>query len=103
MTFVRQVNHPSFRCLLDCYHFWASGEPLASLGLALPYIAHVHVADKDGRVAPGLSGTADYRPLFRQLKEGGYDGGISVEAGWPDLPGEARRVLAYLKDQWTNC
>ncbi len=51
MEYVREVNHPHFQCLLDTYHFWLEDEPLKSLTDAMPWIHHVHVADKLGRSA----------------------------------------------------
>jgi sugar phosphate isomerase/epimerase len=101
MAYVREVNHPSFQCLVDSYHFWLEGEPLDNLRAAMPWIKHVHVADQEGRVWPGLSGKSDYRPFFKVLKEAGYDGLISVEGKWPDdLPTVAPKVLKFLQDEW---
>jgi sugar phosphate isomerase/epimerase len=101
MQVVRAVDHPCFRCLVDSYHFWLEDEPLEHLVEALPSIAHVHVADRDGRTAPGQSGTSDYLPFFRVLKRAGYAGRISVEAGqFIDAPGSYVDVLAYLRSAW---
>jgi sugar phosphate isomerase/epimerase len=103
MTYVKEVNHPNFQCLVDSFHFWIDDEPLANLERAMPWIRHVHVADKDGRVPPGESKFADYRPFFRVLKKGGYDGRISVEAlGFDDVAGVSPRVLTFLKEQWVE-
>jgi sugar phosphate isomerase/epimerase len=103
MEYVREVNHPNFQCLVDSYHFWLEEEPLEHLRQAMASIKHVHVADKDGRVAPGESGTADYRPFFAVLKQGGYNGRISVEASGFNVASDAGpRVLAYLKKQWNE-
>ena len=61
----------------------------------------MHLADLNGRVAPGQSGRADYRPLFRILKQAGYDRTISVEsAPIPDFETVAPKVLAFVKEQW---
>jgi sugar phosphate isomerase/epimerase len=87
-------------CLLDSYHLWLEDEPLANVQQALKWIRHVHLADRDGRVPPGESGQADYRPLFGVLKSGGYGGLISVEARFTDLPVDAPRVLEFLMRQW---
>ena len=64
--------------------------------------AHVHVADKLGRVPPGESGNTDYRPLFQILKAGGYDSLISVEGNFPEAMIRERggRILDFLKQQW---
>jgi sugar phosphate isomerase/epimerase len=98
---VRQVNHPNFGNLVDCYHFWLEKENLEDLKKAMPYIRHVHVSDLEGRLPPGISGKSDFRPFFHVLKESGYNGRISVEAlGFDDIAGIGPRVLAFLKDQW---
>lgn len=98
MTYVKAVNHPNFQCLVDSYHFWLEREPLGNLKRAMPSIKHVHVADEQGRVAPGQSGNSDYRPFFQILKAGGYDGMISVEG--KITPEEYKPVLEYLKREW---
>jgi sugar phosphate isomerase/epimerase len=101
MQYVRDVHHPNFQCLLDTYHFWLENDERGNA--AVPFIKHVHVADKDGRVPPGESGTSDYRPLFAVLKRGSYDDMISVEAGaWTNLAEQAPRVLEFLKQQWNK-
>ena len=101
MTYVKAVNHHSFQCLVDSYHFWVENEPMENLERAMPWIAHVHVADKDGRVASGESGSADYRPFFRVLKRAKYSGAISVEAlNFNDFETVGKRVIAFLHRQW---
>lgn len=101
MEYVRAVDHPHFQCLVDSYHFWLENEPLTNLREAMPWIKHVHVADKDGRVAPGQSGKSDYVPFFAVLKSGGYDGRISVEVSkFLDAPASYAPVLRFLKTQW---
>jgi sugar phosphate isomerase/epimerase len=103
MQYVRAVDHPNFQCLLDTYHLWLEDESLANLKAAMPWIKHVHLADKEGRVAPGLSGLADYRPVFRILKGAGYDGLVSFEGNaMPDFPSTAPKVLAFIKKQWSD-
>jgi sugar phosphate isomerase/epimerase len=103
MGYVRDLNHPNFQCLVDSYHFWTNDDSLEDLKSAMKSIRHVHVADKQGRVAPGESGTSDYRPFFRVLKEGGYEGVISVEAvGFTDYKNVAPRVIQFLKRQWSE-
>ncbi len=101
MSYVREVNHPSFRCLVDSYHFWMENDRMADVIDSMEWIAHVHVADLDGRVPPGESGSADYRELFGVLKRGGYNGTVSVEAlGFNDFKVVAPRVLKFLRSQW---
>ena len=64
-------------------------------------IAHVHVADLEGRTPPGESGTSDYRPIFRAAQAAGYDGLISVESKSFDADSGARS-LEFLKRQWNE-
>ena len=101
MEYVKAVDHPNFQCLVDTYHLWLEDEPLENVRAAMPWIKHVHLADKDGRVAPGLSNKSDYRKFFGVLKQGNYDGLISFEGtAMPDFAVTAPRVLAYLNNQW---
>ena len=101
MEYVKAVDHPSFQCLVDSYHFWVEKEPVENLTAAMPWIRHVHLADKEGRVAPGESGTTDYRPFFRVLKRANYQGAICVEAlGFDDFSTVGKRVVAFIRRQW---
>ncbi len=94
----RAVDRPNCWPLLDTWHLWMEHEPVPSAEVAAR-LRHVHVADLEGRVAPGLSGHADYRPVFGVLKRAGYDRTISVESSpIPDFDAAAPRVLAFLKD-----
>ena len=58
-----------------------------ALAAAMPHIAHVHVADLEGRAAPGESGSSDYRPFFRTLKKAATTGcAASSAARWTSKP-----------------
>ena len=102
MTYVTRLNHPNIKCLVDSYHMWLEDEPLSNLEAAMPSIAHVHVADKDGRTAPGESGTSDYLPFFKVLKAGGYDKLMAVECRGFDLQTTGPRALKFLQDHWAK-
>jgi sugar phosphate isomerase/epimerase len=103
VEYVKAIDHPNVKALVDSYHFWLENEPLENLKTAMPWIAHVHVADKDGRTAPGLSGKSDYKPFFRALKQGNYRGDISVECmNFTDYKSGGASVLEYLKHQWKD-
>jgi sugar phosphate isomerase/epimerase len=101
MEYVKAVNHPNFQCLVDSYHFWLEDEPLKNLEAAMPWIKHVHLADKVGRVAPGLSGQSDYKPFFAVLKRGGYNLLVSFEGKqMENFDTTAPKVLDYVKREW---
>ena len=105
MEYVRELDHPNFQCLVDSFHLWLENEPLEHLRDAMPWIRHVHVSDIRDRMPSGESGgipDEDYRAFFRVLREGGYDGMITVEADHFDVPAAGARVLAYLTRQWNE-
>ena len=100
MQYVRDVNHPSFQCLFDSYHFWLESEAIASLEAAMPAVRHVHLADVPQRRAPGETGANDYAPIFRVLRQARYDALVTVESNdLATLPDGAARVLTFLKTQ----
>jgi sugar phosphate isomerase/epimerase len=104
MEYVRELSHPNFQCLVDSFHLWYEKEPLDNLRAAMPWIRHVHVSEIRDRMPPGLTDeNNDYRSFFRVLREGGYDGMVTVEANEFDVPKDGARVLAFLKDQWDHC
>lgn len=105
MTYVRELNHTRVRCLVDSYHFWLEDEALANLEAAMPWIGHVHLADKVGRTAPGESGAPEqspYGPFFRTLKAGNYRGLVSVECKGFDIAQDSLRIVAFLRETWNN-
>lgn len=101
---VRRVNHPAVSQLFDTWHFWMDKLDLAELKEVAPGIRHVHLAESNARVAPGLSGDKqwDYVPLFKVLKQAGYDGRISVEALNFDVAKDAERVGKVVKEAWSK-
>jgi sugar phosphate isomerase/epimerase len=100
-AYVRAVDHENFRALLDTYHVWRENDSLEQVAAAAPLVAHVHVADLENRTPPGESGTSDYRPIFRLLKQAGYAATISVESKSFDADSGARS-LQFLKRQWNE-
>jgi sugar phosphate isomerase/epimerase len=104
MEVVREVNHPNFQCLVDSFHLWWENEPLSNLAAAMPWIRHVHVSDLKDRMPPNETDERnDYKSFFRTLRQGGYDGMITVEANAIDIPVQGPRVLKFLKDAWETC
>lgn len=101
MEYVWQIDHPNFQCLVDSYHLWLEDEPLEHVRDAMPWVRHVHLAETEGRRPPGITGKNDYRPLFAELKRGGYQGLISIETiNYAPLLSEAAASLEFVKRQW---
>ena len=108
------------KVMADLWHMtWEETNDRAAMIAAGPLLAHVHIASRRTRRIPGTDGAADdYRLAFRGLKEIGYGGVVSLEAGWvpkgkdargkpilPDLP-ERHQILAtmcaFLRGQWAE-
>ena len=87
--------------LADVYHMACNGEAPASLEPYGPLLAHVHVAERRDRAAPGRYGE-DFRPYFAALRRAHYDRRISVECNWQDFAAEVGPAMATLRAQWAD-
>ena len=88
LQYVKEVNHPAFRLLVDAYHWAKEQEPTADIVAAGPWLAHAHIATYANRLPPGAE-VCDFAAFFSALKQGGYDLRLSIEAGWQDLSTQA--------------
>lgn len=95
---VKAVDHPHIRLVADVYHMAMEDEGPESILKAGPLIAHVHIAEKEGRARPGVHGY-DFVPYFAALNAIGYSGGISIEGRWDDFDQELAAALEYVKKQ----
>jgi len=96
--YVRDVSHPSFRLLVDAYHWAVEKETACDITACGDLISHIHVATPDGRRAPA-SEPADFSVFFSALKDIQYSGGVSIECGFKDMAAElppAHRELSHL-------
>jgi sugar phosphate isomerase/epimerase len=96
-----RVGRGSLGITCDFYHMEREeGDPPGAIRGAGAWIRHVHVAER-ARTEPG-SGTLDFAPGFRALKDIGYAGMIELECR--SLSGPAERVLpasaAFLRRTW---
>jgi hydroxypyruvate isomerase len=98
LDIVEAVDSPALRLLADVYHAAQTDEDLASaIGDRMRYIAHVQVADKEGRHEPG-TGKIAWPAVMQLLRDKGYAGDIGLEY-FPSLDDRAslaltRRTLA---------
>lgn len=95
------VDHPRINVLGDTYHLACTHEPLSSLTFAGSRLHHMHIShtldDYDTRLFPKPGDGTDYATLLRTLREMGYQGDVSVEAGYTDFAREAAAAAAYIK------
>ncbi len=101
MEYVREVDHPRIRLLVDYYHMGLMGESVQSLAGYKGCISHVHIASpSNGRHVPSPSDPEDYGEFFGILSKAGYEGGaISLEGDFaPDFRESARVAIEYLRE-----
>jgi sugar phosphate isomerase/epimerase len=95
---VNAVSHRNYRLLADIYHMMVDGEDSRNIIRYGDLIRHVHIAEEQGRAAPGTHGEdfGDYFSAFALIK---YQGGISIESRWDDMAAQAPAALAVIKEQ----
>jgi sugar phosphate isomerase/epimerase len=84
--------------LADTYHMAIEDEPLEHLADAGGALIHVHTANPKGRAYPAPGDGVDYEGIIRNLKTGGYDARISVEAFAKDVCLDTRTAWQTLKN-----
>jgi len=96
---VKTVNHPNIRLLADLYHMKMEDEGPSNIIQYGPLLHHVHIAEKEGRSAPGTHGE-DFTAYFAALKKIGYKGAISIECGWQNIKLQAPVAIRTIVEQW---
>ncbi len=98
---VAPIASSGARLLADTYHMACNGEDPTTILPWSALLAHVHVAEKEDRAAPGTHGE-DFRSYFSALHRAGYDLRISIECRWHNFAAEVAPAIAALKEQWTS-
>ncbi len=93
------INMPHIAVLADTYHMALGSEPLSALTMAGSQLKHVHIANAIGRKFPKAGDGERYQEIFETLKEMGYEGRVSVEAGCSDFSNDARAAYEVLNAQ----
>jgi D-psicose/D-tagatose/L-ribulose 3-epimerase len=91
---VARVGRPNYGLLYDTFH--ANIEEKHPIGVIRPHIAqinHVHISEND-RGTPG-KGHVPLAMTFAVLKEGGYDGWLTIEAFGRALPALAAATRVW--------
>ncbi len=95
---VEEVGHPNFRLLADIYHMLMDDEGPESIIKYGHLIHHTHIAEKEGRAAPGTH-NEDFRAYFEALKKTGYKGMMAVECRWENMETQAGTALQTIRQQ----
>ena len=78
VRFVRQLNTPHFKIILDVKAMSSEALPIPQIiRESWPYFGYFHANDKNLK-GPGF-GEVDFKPIAAALKSVGYDGFVSVE------------------------
>lgn len=77
--FVRAVNHPNIRLLVDFFHSVRENEVIDPMDV--PLFEHIHTADPANRACQ--TEITEYFNIFLHvLKKNGWDGRLSIESGF---------------------
>lgn len=100
IEYVDAINHPRIQLLADFYHMMKENESADSIRKAGNRIRHCHIAELQGRKAPGTA-DEDLSAFFKALRDIHYTGGVSCECSWPKENVEAswKKALATMKKQ----
>lgn len=94
----RRTGSDNVGVLADFYHMLNVGEDASAIIDSADKLRHCHIAELDGRTAPGVHGE-DFTTYFKALKEIGYTGRISFECRWDDFDAELPVAFQTVKDQ----
>jgi sugar phosphate isomerase/epimerase len=81
VSIAKKINHPNFKVTADLYHMLTEDEPPEAIYNSEGWIAHTHIATKNGRLYPQTADGDVFAPYFKALREIGYTGRMSIEAG----------------------
>jgi sugar phosphate isomerase/epimerase len=95
---VEKVDHPNFRLLADIYHMLMENEGPESIINHAHLLKHMHIAEKEGRAAPGTHGE-DFTPYFDAMRKAGYKGMISIEGQWGNMETQAPVAIKTMRRQ----
>ncbi len=98
---VSRIADSGAKLLADIYHMASNKEAPETILSWGHLLTHVHVAELEGRSAPGRHGE-NFRPYFSALHQAGYDRRISIECRWDDFAAQVDPAIAVLKEQWTT-
>lgn len=96
--FVKQVNHPHVKLLVDYYHMATNGEDESILDTLGSDLYHMHFADPEGRTFPIPEKQERYREFFSHIQAIGYDGRLSMETSSRDRLGDSQKYLPVLQE-----
>ncbi len=98
--FVRKADCGGVKLLFDSFHMAEEKSDVKCVRGYFDIVKHCHISESPKRTIPGASDSADLnynKEFIKELKDGGYDGVLSVESGFTDFMTEADSALKYMK------
>ena len=102
---IDRVGSPDLKVNLDTSNPMVSGESAADLvELVKDRVVHVHASDRHANLEHAVAGegAVDFPAIFRTLKQAGFDGWVSMEAGGHRGKQGIVDGLDYLRRVWAD-
>ncbi|MCQ2427737.1 MAG: sugar phosphate isomerase/epimerase [Clostridia bacterium] len=100
------IDSPFVTVLADSFHMICGHEPFDAMVRAGSLLKHVHIShplsDLSGRDFPREGDGEDYSAFIRKLREAGYAGTVSVEAGTKNFRHDAAEAANLLRKLINN-
>ena len=106
VALAKEVDDETMMVLIDYYHMtWEKESPKILRKYGKEYLRHVHFAypnipSEIGRLYPSDMKEWDYKEFIGILKEIGYDGRVSIEAGVTDFDSQAKQAIQFLRSNF---
>ena len=84
VSYIKELNLPNLRLLVDLYHFYCEGESLDKIREYGSYIEHIHIVEPTSRTFMRPGDAYDYKAFIQALRDVGYDGALMLEGGGED-------------------
>ena len=84
MEYIKELELPNLKLLVDLYHFYCEGEPLDRIYEYGPYIKHIHIVEPSKRTFMRPGDEYDYKVFVKALRDVDYDGALMFEGGGED-------------------
>jgi sugar phosphate isomerase/epimerase len=97
LALVRELSLDNIKLLADYYHMRMENEDPAVIREAGPWLCHIHIAAKEGRLFPKPGDGEDYRRFFTLLKAADYQGRVSIEASAKDIAADGAESIKLLR------
>ena len=100
VQFVKKVNLPNVKTMVDFHHFHMMNEDYSVLFEVKDYLAHMHIARGTAdRGVPHLESDREYlKEVFGVIKQLGYDGTLTIEAIYKDFETEMVEAIKMFKE-----